>query len=116
MPTEKFPVRQVCKYVLMTATRRAATTNCVLPVSHPVMGTVWDVLWGELIHTMAARSPRLCLSSQHWVSIPARESTGQGVSYLRHDLAWHCLYLSLNKALTNINKSLIPEEAEFLAS
>lgn len=100
----------------MTATRRAATTNCVLPVSYPVMGTVWDVLWGELIHTMAARSPKLCLSSQHWVSIPARESTGQGVSYLRHDLAWHCLYLSLNKALTNINKSLIPEEAEFLAS
>lgn len=40
MPTEKFFVRQVYKVcdVLMTATRRAAATNCVLPVSHPVMG------------------------------------------------------------------------------
>lgn len=82
----------------------------------PVIGIVWDVLWREFIHTMAWCSPILCLSPQHWVLIPVREGTGWSISSLRHNLAWPCLYFPSSKTPTDISRSLIPEEAEFLAS
>lgn len=51
-----------------------------------------------------------------WVLIPVREGTEWSISYLRHHLAWHFLYFPSSKIPIDISRSLIPGEAEFLAS
>lgn len=101
------------RYVLLKATKMSAATNSVLSafsngghsLEHPRR---------EFVHTKNECSPILRLSPQHWVLVPVREVTWWSISYLKHDLAWHCLYFFSSETPTGISRSLTPEEAEFL--
>lgn len=89
------------RYVQLKAPKMSAAMNSVFP-AFSSDGHSLGCARREFIHTKDECSPSSCLSPQHWVVIPAREVTRGSVSCLKHDLAWHCLYVFSSKTPTDI--------------